>query len=285
MYRSRRRNCLLDWGFTKSDVTYDVVHVWNGAFFRLEDHLNRFFNSMAGLRMSIPHDRSEMVEILSQCVRLTGLRDSYVAMVTTRGVPLPGMPRKPSLVPNRFFAYAIPWIDIVPPEIKERGVHLIIATPPRIDPASVDPKIKNYQWGDLTQGLFEAEEKGADVCMLLDAEGYLTEGPGFNVFAVKDGAVVTPDRGVLEGITRLAVIDLCKQNGIPIREGRLTAAELYDADEVFLSSTAGGVIPATRVDDTIYANDSPGPMSLRLKEAYWQAHADAALATPIDYGG
>jgi branched-chain amino acid aminotransferase len=205
-------------------------------------------------------------------------------MVTTRGVPLPGMPRKPSLVQYRFFAYALPWIDILSPEIQERGAHAIIAKPPRIDRASVDPTIKNYHWADLTQGLFEAEDKGADVCLLLDAEGYVTEGPGFNVFAVKGGEVVTPDRGVLEGITRLAVIDLCKGLEIPVREGRLTAAELYAADEVFFSSTAGGVIPATRIDDTIYANDSPGPVSIRLKEAYWQAHADGALATPIDYG-
>ena len=158
---------LLDWGFTKSDVTYDVVHVWEGAFYRLEDHFNRFYNSMAGLRMSIPHDRAEMTEILSQCVRLTGRRRAYVAMVTTRGVPVPGAPRKPSLVENRFHAYALPWIDILSPEIQERGAHVIIAEPPRIDRASVDPTIKNYQWGDLTQGLFEAEDKGADVCMLL----------------------------------------------------------------------------------------------------------------------
>ncbi len=80
---------VLYWGFTKSDVTYDVVHVWRGAFFRLDDHLARFARSMAALRMTIPHDASEQARILAGCVRRAGLRDAYVAMVATRGVPLP----------------------------------------------------------------------------------------------------------------------------------------------------------------------------------------------------
>ena len=98
---------VLDWGFNKSDVTYDVVHVWQGGFFRLEAHLDRFFASMAGLRMTIPQSKEEVAEILTGCVRKAGLRDAYVAMVTTRGVPAPGMPRKPSLLTNRFLAYAL----------------------------------------------------------------------------------------------------------------------------------------------------------------------------------
>lgn len=275
---------IMDWGFGKSDVTYDVVHVRNGAFFRLDHHLARFERSMAGLRMSIPHDRAGIAAILTECVRLSGLRDAYVAMITTRGVPAPGVPRKPSLMRNRFHAYAIPWIDVISPEVQERGAHFIIAKTLRIPPESVDPTIKNFHWGDLVRALFEAEDAGADNAILLDADGYVTEGPGFNVFMVKDGEVLSPDRGALEGITRQTVLDLCAELGIPCRIAPITAEAFRDADEIFAATTAGGVMPGARIDGRILGNDRPGPISLRLKEAYWRWHAEGRDATPIDYG-
>jgi branched-chain amino acid aminotransferase len=275
---------IMDWGFNKSDVTYDVVHVWNGAFFRLDHHLERFERSMAGLRMSIPHDRAGIAEILSQCVRLSGLRDAYVAMIATRGVPAPGMPRRPSLMQNRFHAYAVPWIDVIPPEVQARGAHLIIAGTPRIGAESVDPTIKNFHWGDLVRAMFEAEDAGADNAVLLDAEGFVTEGPGFNVFMVKDGAVVSPDRGALEGVTRWTVLDLCDELGIPWRIGPVTADELRAADEIFASTTAGGVMPVSRIDGTIMSNDRPGPISTAIRDRYWAWHREGRDATPVDYG-
>jgi len=275
---------VLDWGFNKSDVTYDVVHVWQGGFFRLQDHLDRFFRSMDGLRMSIPYAKDEVAAILTQCVKRAGLRDAYVAMVTTRGVPLPGMPRKPSLLTNRFLAYAIPWVDVIPPDVQERGAHLIIAKTPRIPSASVDPTIKNYHWGDLIRAQFEAEDAEADTAVLLDLEGYVTEGPGFNVFAVVEGTVVSPDRGALEGVTRQSVLDLCQELGIPAEIRPITGAELLEADEVFTATTAGGVMPAARIDGRIKGNDRPGPVSLSLKQAYWERHAQGWHRTPIDYG-
>jgi branched-chain amino acid aminotransferase len=275
---------LLDWGFVKSDVTYDVAHVWRGAFFRLEDHLDRFAASMGGLHMKIPHDRERIAAILQECVRLTGLKDSYVAMLTTRGIPAPGLPRgRPSLIENRFFAYALPWIDVIAPDVQERGAHLIIAKTPRIPADSVDPTIKNYHWGDLVKALFEAEAAGADNAVLLDHDGYVTEGPGFNIFSVTGGEVATPDRGALEGVTRKTVIEICKSMGLPVRIGRLTADDLYGADEIFAATTAGGVMPAARVDGTILSNDRPGPISLKIKETYWRWHEDPRFLTPVDY--
>ena len=274
---------VLDWGFNKSDVTYDVVHVHDGAFFRLQHHLDRFWASMKGLRMKIPYSKAEVAEILTECVRKAGLRDSYVAMVTTRGVPAPGTPRKPSLIENRFIAYAIPWIDVISKEIQERGAHLIIAKTPRIPSACIDPTIKNYHWGDMIRALFEAEDAGADTAVLLDLDGHVTEGPGFNVFAVIDGKVVSPDRGALEGVTRRTVLDLCAELGIPAEIRPLTAEELRNADEIFTSTTAGGVMPCSRIDGRILGNDRPGPISMQLKEAYWHRHAEGRDATPIYY--
>lgn len=273
----------LDWGFNKSDVTYDVVHVWEGGFFRLQDHLDRFWRSMAGLRMHIPYEPNDIADILHECVRRSQLRDAYVAMVTTRGVPLPGMPRKPSLLKNRFIAYAIPWVDVLSPEIQARGAHLIVAKTPRIPSESVDPTIKNYHWGDLIRGQFEAEDAGADAAVLLDRDGMVTEGPGFNVFAVIDGTVVSPDRGALEGITRQSVFELCQSLSVPYEIRALTVNELRDADEIFTSTTAGGIMPASRIDGRIKGNDRPGPISSRLRATYWDRHREGWHRTPVNY--
>ena len=275
---------ILDWGFNKSDVTYDVVHVWDGGFFRLADHLDRFWNSMDGLRMSIPHAKDEVAEILTECVRRTGLRESYVAMITTRGVPAPGMPRKPGLLTNKFFAYALPWIDVIAKDVQERGAHLVIAKTQRIATEAVDPTIKNYHWGDLIRAQFEADDRGADTAVLLDADGFVTEGPGFNVFAVLDGTVVSPDKGALEGITRKSVFELCEELGVAVEICPMTAQELLDADEIFTATTAGGVMPASRIDGHIKGNDRPGPISAKLKERYWQKHDEGWHKTTIDYG-
>ena len=275
---------ILDWGFNKSDVTYDVVHVWDGGFFRLADHLDRFWNSMDGLRMSIPHAKDEVAEILTECVRRTGLRESYVAMITTRGVPAPGMPRKPGLLTNKFFAYALPWIDVIAKDVQERGAHLVIAKTQRIATEAVDPTIKNYHWGDLIRAQFEADDRGADTAVLLDADGFVTEGPGFNVFAILDGTVVSPDKGALEGITRKSVFELCEELGVAVEIRPMTAQELLDADEIFTATTAGGVMPASRIDGHIKGNDRPGPISAKLKERYWQKHDEGWHKTPIDYG-
>ncbi|MGI9336532.1 MAG: aminotransferase class IV [Gammaproteobacteria bacterium] len=274
---------VLDWGFIRSDVTYDVVHVWKGRFFRLEDHLSRFERSCAKLRLDPGLERDGIRDVLMQCVRLSGQRDAYVDMICTRGLPQPGS-RDPRLCTNRFVAFAIPFVWVLSPELQERGGHLIISDIPRIPPESVDPTAKNYHWGDFTRGLFQAFEGGADTAVLVDMQGYISEGPGFNVFCVRDGAVTSPLGTVLEGITRATVRELCEELGIPFALGRVHPDELRDADEVFLSSTAGGIMPISRVDDRVLSNGRPGPISSRLRERYWTRHEEGWYGTPVDYG-
>ncbi len=274
---------IIDWGFTRSDVTYDVVHVWRGSFFRLEDHLDRFERSVRALRLELPHRRDEVREILAQCVRMSGLRESYVEMVCTRGVPAPGS-RDPRTCRNRFLAFAIPFVWVISPEVQERGAHLYISDVPRIPPASVDPTVKNFHWADLTRGLFQAYDHGADTAVLVDMDGNVSEGPGFNVFCVRDDRVTSPDTTVLEGITRASVRELCAEMDVAFALATLTPEELRSADEVFLATTAGGIMPVSRVDDRILGNGVPGPLSRRLRERYWAKHEEGWHATPIDYG-
>lgn len=274
---------ITDWGYRRSDVTYDVVSVWGGAFFRLDDHIRRFRSSMRSLRLDPPESDDDIRKILAECVRRTGLREAYVAMDCLRGRPKPDLPRHPANCRNYLAAFAIPWVWVMSEEVQARGAHLIVAKTPRIADASVDPKVKNFHWGDLTRGLFEAADQGADNCVLLDGEGFVTEGPGFNVFAVTNGAVATSDHGALEGITRLSVQELCEDLGMPFEIRPLPVGELREADEIFLATTAGGIMPASRIDGRIMGNDRPGPISSRLRETFWARRKAGWHATPIAY--
>ena len=274
---------ITDWGYRRSDVTYDVVSVWGGAFFRLDDHLRRFRKSMGALRLQPPESDDDIRRILTECVRRSGLREAYVAMDCLRGSLKPGLPRHPVNCKNYLAAFAIPWVWVISPEVQKRGAHLIVAKTPRIPDASVDPKVKNFHWGDLTRGLFEAYDLGADNCVLLDQNGFVTEGPGYNVFTVTDGAVATPDRGALEGITRLSVQELCGELRLDFAVRPLPVAELHAADEIFLATTAGGIMPVSRIDGRILGNDRPGPISSRLRETFWAKRAQGWHATPIEY--
>ncbi|UEM06853.1 aminotransferase class IV (plasmid) [Skermanella rosea] len=274
---------LTDWGYRRSDVTYDVVGVWEGAFFRLDDHVRRFRASMDSLRMKPAESDDQIKEILERLVRLSGLRSAYVAMDCLRGVPAPGMPRHPAHARNYIAAFAVPWVSVAGADMCERGLHLMIAETRRIPPESVEPRVKNFHWGDLTRGQFEALDKGADFAVLLDADGNVTEGAGFNIFSITDGRVATPDRGALDGITRLSMIELCAELGIPCEVRPVSAAELRNADEIFACTTAGGVMPASRIDGRIMGNDRPGPISVLLRDTFWARRAQGWHATPIDY--
>jgi branched-chain amino acid aminotransferase len=137
----------------------------------------------------------------------------------------------------------------------------------------------------MTRALFEAHDRGADQPILLDLDGNVTEGPGFNVFAVADGRVVTPDRGVLEGITRASGFELCGEAGIPWEARPLPIGELREADEIFLATTAGGIMPASRIDGRILCNDRPGPVSSGLRARFWEKRRQGWHATPVDYDG
>jgi branched-chain amino acid aminotransferase len=279
---SEAKVSLFDWGFTRSDATYDVASVWKGAFFRLDDHLDRFFASLAKMRMSIPYDRAQVRAILHGCVKAGGLQDAYVAMVCTRGVPPRGA-RDPRLATNRFYAYALPFVWIAPPEKQRQGIDLHVSQRIRIAPGSVDPTIKNYHWIDLVQSMFDAYDRGADTSCVVDAQGHVAEGPGFNVFMVKDGVVRTPDRGVLEGISRRTVIELCGALGIALRVEPIPASDLASADEVFISSTGGGVLPIAKIDGKPLAAAFPGPLTRRLQDAYWALHDDPRHRDPVEY--
>ncbi len=276
---SEAKISILDWGFLHSDATYDVVHVWNGKFFRLKDHLERFFTGMQRLRMSLPYSREEMRFILSDCVKATGLREAYVEMIATRGLPQPGS-RDPRTCTNQFFAFAIPFVWVTKPQ---NGMNLVVSHWERIPAKSVDPVVKNYHWLDMVMGQFEAYDRGGENAVVVDSQGNIKEGPGFNIFAVKDRVLTTPASGVLEGITRKTAMELATGYGYKVVQASLAPDAARSADEVFATSTAGGILPITAIDGQIIGSGTIGPITQKLQDGYWALHNDPHYASAIDY--
>ena len=274
---------VLDWGVIRSDCTYDVAHVWKRRFFRLDKHLDRFLRGVERLRMQLPFDRARLQEVLQECVLRTGLDDAYVSMTCTRGRPPAGI-RDPRLAKNTFYCFALPFVWLATLEQQAAGLHLHVSSIPRIAPESVDPTVKNYHWLDMEMSLFEAYEHDANFTVLKDQAGNITEGPGYNIFALHGGRWTTPTRGVLEGITRQTVLDLCKELNVSAETGVLSEAALRNADEVLVTSTAGGVMPIVKLDGGNIGDGTPGPVTARLRQLYWKKHTDRAWSTPVRRG-
>ena len=258
--------------------------VRDGAFFRLPDYMERFRASRASLRLDIGMDEAAIGAALHRMVAASGLRDSYVAMVASRGVPLIPGTRDPRECGNHFYCWCVPYIYLMRPEMPpDARTAWIAKSVTRIPASSVDPRVKNYHWGDFTAGLFEAKDNGFETVILLDANGNVTEGPGFNVFAVSGNRLITPDAGALEGISRRTVIEMGQSHGMDVDIRPLPLAEFMEADEVFLSTSGGGVMPLTRVDDRIFSNGAIGPVAAAMHETYWLWIQDPAYRTEIEY--
>lgn len=281
VHASEAKISVFDLGFNRSDVVYDVVSTWQGVFFRLDDHIDRFLRSCDGVRIRCPYSKDEIKHILAECVHHAALLDTYVEVLTTRGRFASLGSRDLRQTTPTFLAYAIPYVWIVSPEKQHEGVHLHLAQTPRIPDASVPARYKNFHWADLTRGQLEALDAGADLAVLSGVTGHLSEGPGFNVFFVRNGKIFTPAVNVLAGITRMTVMDLAREIGIALEAGDYPAHALRTADEAFLSSTAGGIMPVTKVDGKALGDGKPGPISWRLRELYWAKREAGWLGTAV----
>lgn len=275
---------MLDPGFTHSDVAYDVVSTAYGMFFRLDDHVRRFHASCVGLRIPCRHSSAELRQILATCVDRGGVAErAYCALVLTRGpYTAAGLASRDifSTTPV-LIAYAVPYVSVATPERAAAGLRMIVAKTPRIPSACIDAHYKNYHWGDLTQGKFEARAAGADCAIHLSIEGHLTEGAGFNVFFLVDGQLCTPERNVFLGITRRSVLELAADFGVPAVAGDFPADALDRADEIFITSTAGGVLPVVQIGNRAVGSGAPGRLAIRMRDEYWRRRAAGWLGTRV----
>lgn len=277
---------ITDMGFSQSDGAYDVVSTSNGYFFRLEDHLERFQTSCETFRLKNPYDKQQTTEILTNLLRLAGTKEAYVWFSVTRGhMPDGDVRTNPLAWENCFYAYVVPYVYIASDEMRTRGMDLLISKKfIRIPPKAVDPRAKNFHWMDLKLSLFEANDAGKDWSVLCDVNGYLTEAPGSNIFFIKDGALLTPDTGCLEGITRKTTLELATELGMPVRVEPVHMSQLLESDEAFITSTAGGIMPINSVDGVLLGGKpGPGALTTRLHNLYWEKRWSGWLGTPVDY--
>jgi branched-subunit amino acid aminotransferase/4-amino-4-deoxychorismate lyase len=274
---------LLDQGFLHSDLTYDVPAIWDGRFFRLDDHLDRFERSCAKLRLKSPLPRQEMRDRLIEMAAKSGIRDAYVMLIVTRGLRYVRQ-YAPEDCENFCYLMVMPYLWVMDEETQKTGGSAVIArTVRRVPPGAIDPTVKNLQWGDLTRGLLEARDRGAMYPILTDGDANITEGSGFNVILIKDGTLYTPRKGVLEGVTRLSVLELAGKLGYPHVMDDVPVELAYDCDEILFVTTAGGVMPITRLDGQPVGTGEVGPISKALWKAYWDAHRDPELSFAITY--
>ena len=278
---SEARISVLDWGFLRSDATYDVAHVWKGRFFLLDKHIDRFFKSTEKLRMPCKIDRKELQKILAGCVNNAGLKNAYVEMIQTRGIS-PNFERDPRKATPRFIAFAVPFGWILKPEDFEVGLDVLVTDIKRIPPGSVDPTIKNYHWLDLVSGMLTSYDLGHDTAILIDEKNNVLEGPGFNIFSVDETGLNTPDHGVLEGITRQTVTNLAKELDLSINIKSISIEKFKSSDELFATSTAGGIMPITKINGKPVGSGVPGKITRELHKTDWHKHADPDWSLSVD---
>jgi branched-chain amino acid aminotransferase len=278
---SEARISVFDHAVLYGDGVFDTTFCWNGLVFKLEEHLDRLFRSLAYVKIEPPHPRDELRELILETVRRNELENAYVKCVITRGTT-----ERPLLDPRGAkpgcIIFALPYLSLVTDDAQKAGVRLKASTLRRTPPSSLDPRVKNLNYLNIVLGLIEAQAAGADTAVMLDLDGHVSEGAGFNVFAVRDSRLTTPPGTVvLEGITRATVLELATELGIEASEEPVALYDLYTADEVFLSSTAGGLMPVTEVDGRRVGEGKPGPFFERINDAYLATIESGRHGTPV----
>jgi branched-chain amino acid aminotransferase len=279
--REHAKISIFDFGFLRGDAVFDTTSAWNGRIFKLSAHLDRLALSLRATRIACPLPLEELRRVIIETTRRCGLRNAYIQTIVTRGEPPLGvrdlMQCRPGVI-----VFAVPYVFILSPEQIRDGGRAMIASTRALPVQSLDPKIKSLSRLHFQLAVLEGKAAGADVSIMVDLDGRIAEGPGFNIFAVRNGELFSPPEGILMGITRQTVFELAAEHGIPAREAQLTAYDLYAADEVFLTSTAGGIMPLVEIDGRSIGDGKPGPVAQRIHGLYWDLRQSGRDGTPID---
>ena len=255
--------------FTKSDVVYATISSYRGYIFRLDDHLQRFESSFRAMQLNPPYSLDEIRHIVAEMVIRSDFDNTCITLMATLGPFIDLANRDIRKCKNGLMAVCVPYYWVLGEDKQTTGVNMVITDTQRVPLEAIDAKVKNFNWMDLTRALLEAYDKGGDSAMLCTPDGYLSEGPGFNVWLAKNGKLYTPLGNLLEGVTRRSVFELAKEIGADPVEKPLTPEDLRTADEAFTSTTAGGITPVTQVDGKTLGNGAPGILTTRLMEEYW----------------
>lgn len=279
--RERAVVSVFDHGLLYGDGVFEGIRAYHSRVFKLSEHLDRLYDGARTMALEIPVSKDEMQEIVLETLRRNNLRDAYIRLVVTRGVGDLGLdPRK---CPKPFIFCITASIVLYPDELYEKGLSVITVSTRRNIPTACVPRVKSLNYLNNIYAKIEANLAGVSEAIMLNNEGYVAEATGDNIFIVKKGVLITPPPhvGILEGITRNAVMDIARQKGIPVEERIFTMFDVYTADEVFFTGTAAEVIPCVKVDGRLIADGKPGEMTWELMAAFHElTKVDGPLIYP-----
>lgn len=257
---------VFDHGLLYGDGIFEGIRAYNGRIFRLKEHLDRLWASAKAINITIPIQQKDMEKAVIKTLLANELYDAYIRLVVTRGRGDLGLdPRKCTLPPS--IIVITDNISLYPEELYEKGMDVITVSTRRIRQDSLSPNIKSLNYLNNILAKMEATRAGVMEAIMLNAEGYVAECTGDNIFLMKNGILYTPpgSEGALMGITRDAVIELAKNKlKISVREERISIYNVYTADECFLTGTAAEIIPVVTADSREIADGKPGKMTVKL---------------------
>jgi branched-chain amino acid aminotransferase len=259
-----------DHGLLYGDGVFEGIRVYDGKIFRLREHVDRFYESARHIQLEIPISREKMAEAISSTVQVNDRRNGYIRALVTRGAGTLGLdPRKTS---DPQVIIIVEDIALYPRELYDHGLEIVTAGTRRTHPDSLDPRVKSLNYLNNIMAKMEAIQAGCLEALMLNHKGEIAECTGDNIFVIKRGALKTPpvDAGILEGVTRKAVLELARAAQLPAQEAALTRQDVYAADECFLSGTAAEVIPVVKCDGRLIGNGKPGPLTKQLRERFLQ---------------
>src|SRR5579871_2515487 len=257
-----------DHGFLYGDGIFEGIRVYGGKVFKLREHIERLYDSARHINLEIPLHREQMSQAVNDTVAANNKKDGYIRLIVSRGAGTLGLdPRKTS---DPQVIIIVDDIALYPPELYDSGLEIVTAATIRNHPNATNPRIKSLNYLNNILAKMEGIRAGCVEALMLNHKGEIAECTGDNIFLVKHGILRTPpiDAGILEGITRNAVMDLARESKIEVQEIPLTRHDVYAADECFLTGTAAEVIPVVKCDGRPIGTGKPGPISRQLRERF-----------------
>lgn len=266
--REEAKVSVYDHGFLYGDGIFEGIRIYNGNIFKCKEHLNRLYDSAKSIMLNIPLSYQEMQDALVETLRKNELRDGYIRLIVSRGPGDLGL--DPRRSPNASVIIIVEKLSIYPEEAYINGLRTISVSQRRNIPDALNPKIKSLNYLNNILVKIQANLHDVGEAIMLNSQGYVAEGSSDNIFIVKNGVLYTPPAycGALEGITRLALIEICERKGIKLKEEPFTLHDVYVADEVFFTGTAAEVIAVREVDGRIIGEGKAGPVTMRLLQEF-----------------
>ena len=277
---SEAKVSVFDHGLLYGDGIFEGIRFYNGRVFRLEEHLDRLWDSARSICLEIPISREEMTEALLETIRKNGLRDGYIRQIVTRGVGNLGLNPLQCKRPSIIIIAAT--IALYPEEVYRNGLTIVTCATRRMNAAALNPAVKSLNYLNNVMARIEANLAGADEALMLNDAGNVAECTADNVFIIKKGQIFTPPitAGALRGITRAVAFEIADELGIKITETDITRHDVFVADECFLTGTAAEVIPVIKADGRVIGTGKPGPISTRMIARFRELVREGG--TPID---